>query len=206
MFENEIKAILETYYEEYKNIFKIFDFSADRFTEENQTVNFCRAVQKECEGALVWYEYPWENEKIKKQRKSKSRFDAVIYLPKEKALIIVESKCLRHKRKYEAMYKDLERIIDKNNNVKIKNEIKPKTVYAVILADYWSKGEKSQYHNLQTYWKKDADTNALKQDKNKLFDEFVLTTKNLENPNWNCSGELIENKNYFLLSVIGKIK
>ena len=91
----------------------------------------------------------------------------------------------------------LKRIINENNNVKIKNKIE--TVYAVILADYWSKGEKSQYHNLQTYWKKDVDINALKQDKNKLLNKFVeLTTKNLENPNWNCKGKLIENKNYFL--------
>ena len=202
---NKIKDILKMYYDEYKNIFKIFDFSADRFTEENQTVNFCRAVQKECEGALVWYEYPWENEEIKNLRKSKSRFDAVIYLPKENALIIVESKCLRHKGKYEAMYNDLKRIINENNNVKIKNKIE--TVYAVILADYWSKGERSQYHNLQNYWKNDVDTNALKQDKNKLFNKFVeLTTEKLENPIWNCKGKLIENKNYFLLSVIGKIK
>ena len=199
MFKDKIKEILDAYYEEYKKIFDVFGFSSDRFTEENQTVNFCRAVQKECEGALVWYEYPWENEKIKNIRKSKSRFDAVIYLPKENSLIIVESKCLRHKGKYEAMYNDLKRIINENNNVKIKNKIE--TVYAVILADYWSKGEKAQYHNLQNHWK-----NGHKQDENEWFNKFVELTAKLENPEWNCKGNLMANKNYYLLSMIGKVK
>ncbi len=204
--KNKIQKILDAYHEEYENIFKVFDFSVDRFTEENQTVNFCRAVQKECAGALVWYEYPWENEEIKNLRKSKSRFDAVIYLPKEKALIIVESKCLRHKGKYEAMHSDLERIINENKNVKIKNKIE--TVYAVILADFWNgKRKNSQYYNLQNYWKEGVDTKELKQDEKKWFDKFVdLTNNNLENPDWNCKENLIDNKNYHLLSVIGKVK
>ena len=83
MFKAEIKKILDVYYKEYKNIFNVFGFSSDRFTEENQTVNFCRAVQKICEDALVWYEYPWVNDVVKNERKSNSRFDEVIYLPKE---------------------------------------------------------------------------------------------------------------------------
>ena len=203
MNKDKIQKILDAYHKEYENIFNVFDFSVDRFTEENQTVNFCRAVQKECKGALVWYEYPWENEEIKNLRKSKSRFDAVIYLPKENALIIVESKCLRHKGKYKAMHSDLNRIISENKNVKIKNTIE--TVYAVILADYWSKRENSQYYNLQNYWKEGVDTKGLKQDENEWFNKFVeLTAEKLKDPNWNCKGNLI--KNYFLLSVIGEIK
>ena len=169
-------------------------------------MNFCRAVQKICEDALVWYEYPWVNDEVKNERKSNSRFDAVIYLPKEKALIVVVAKCLRHKGKYEAMYNDLERIIEENNKVIINNN-KIKTIYAVILADFWNgKRKNSQYYNLQNYWKKDVDTNGFKQDENEWFNKFVELTAELESPDWNCKGNLIDNKNYHLLSVIGKVK
>jgi hypothetical protein len=43
MEETSIGQILAYYYEEYEKVFSCFDFSekADRFTEENQTVNFC---------------------------------------------------------------------------------------------------------------------------------------------------------------------
>lgn len=207
MFKNNLRKILEAYHNEYKKLFEIFDFSADRFTEENQTVNFCRAVQSVYEDAVVWYEYPWKNDVVKNERQSSSRFDAVIYLPNE-TLVVVEAKCLRHKDKYLAMKGDLERIISHHENVVLR-DYTIKTVYAVILADFWnSKKSTAQFHDLQKYWNASPNKDKLVQDEGKMFSQFAEVAGELSNPQWNYKECSIESKKkyYYLLSMIGKVK
>ena len=202
MEETSIGEILAYYYEEYDKVFSSFDFSekAERFTEENQTVNFCQAVKRKFSGAVVWYEYPFPGEKYA------NRFDAVIYIPEENCLLIVEAKCLRHTKKYIAMYRDLKRICQRGREeVKLVNNSQP-TVYAVILADYWTWEKKHTFLNVLQDWQKVPED--MVSDETEFTDFKKYAFEHLDKQaNWTAKPiPASQNKEYHLLTLIGEVK
>lgn len=202
MEEKSIEQILAYYYEEYEKVFSCFDFSekADRFTEENQTVNFCQAVKRRFPDAVVWYEYPFPGDKYA------NRFDAVIYIPEENCLLIVEAKCLRHTKKYIATCNDLKRICERGREgIKLVNNSHP-TVYAVILADYWASERKRTFLNVLQDWEKAPDD--MVSDETEFTDFKKYTFEYLDKEaNWQAKPiSASNNKEYHLLSLIGKVK
>ena len=234
-FTDQIDNILSNYYAEYERIFNVFDFSdnPDRFTEENQTVNFCRAVQSVFPDAVVWYEYPFkpvpeeyqdtakcqtcdyrnQSKKDSPKKASSNRFDSVIYIPSCQTLLIVEAKCLRKHSKYEAMYNDLARICaQKDTNIKLHNQ-EITSIYAVILADYWKKGKHAQYYMyILSDWKKGlSDHYVGKESCFRCFKECSVKNLDKVNQYWDPPHSSpvpysFSNSNYHLLSLIGKIK
>lgn len=209
----KLDTILEKYYLNYNNIFEHLDprlLSAktkeeiNRFNEENQTINFCNAIQQECADAVVWYEFPWRIDGIKNgnQKISSNRFDAVVYLTKNKSLLIIEAKCLRKPSKYDDMHTDLKRICGKGDFSSIQaNFPEFNDVYAVILADYWKK-KSGDYKDIVSSW------NSKNTDK-VLVDFTTDVNDYLDDAKWESStlerfGE--KYKDYYLLTLIGKIK
>ena len=120
MKELKLDKIYEQYEKEYTNIFTHISpvENAERFTEENQTLNFYNAVRSTYPNTVAWFEYPW---KLNKTTPPK-RFDAIILSKDEETsktiLFIVEAKCLRSNKKHQAMRKDFLRTIGKNENKK----------------------------------------------------------------------------------------
>ena len=182
MINLDLVNIYNYYTKEYEKIFNhILPINhAERFTEENQTLNFFNAVRKVHASAVAWFEYPWNVKGVTfgKEKSSSKRFDAIIYIEKLNVLLIVESKCLRNQNKYKAItndfcrtlgrygYRDDEEICDfkpfvgtdKKLNIHL-NGNKPAKVYSVILADYWHKPKATTYKNIHTHWKIDTDNN-----------------------------------------------
>ena len=224
----KLDKIYEKYEAEYKNVFRYISpiENAERFTEENQTLNFYNAVRAVYPETVAWFEYPWKVDGVTfgKEKNSSNRFDAVIYIEDINTLLIVEAKCLRYDSKYEAINNDFCRILgyhDKHNNgmqrfttkEKIKihtKEFIPTKVYAVILADYWYKPKATKYVGIQNFWNDDYKSKSNYQ----LFDYFknnVYKAYNngyIENPDWEV---LPKDKNnfpdkYYLLTMIGEIK
>lgn len=171
----KLKEIYEAYKLEYEEIFKYISPAnhAERFTEENQTLNFFNAVRKVHESAVAWFEYPWNVKGITfgKKKNSSKRFDAIIYIEKLNVLLIVESKCLRNQNKYKAMTNDFCRtlgrfgyiegendrdfssFVEKHEKIKIHlNGKNPAKVYTVILADYWHRPSATTYKEIHNYW------------------------------------------------------
>jgi hypothetical protein len=204
MEETSIGQILTHYYEEYEKVFSCFAFSekADRFTEENQTVNFCQAVKRKYPDAVVWYEYPFPGDKYA------NRFDAVIYIPEKNCLLIVEAKCLRHTRKYIAMKNDLVRICERGRqNINLKDSSIQPAVYAVILADYWASKQKYSFINvLQDWEKKSKDDIVSVETEFKKFKDYAFEHL-VQWPDWKVKPILASNnKEYHLLTLIGEVK
>lgn len=196
-----IEEILSYYYNEYNRVFACFDFSgkADRFTEENQTVNFCRAVKEKYPEAVTWYEHPFAGENGTK------RFDAVVYIKEINSLLIVEAKCLRKHSKYEAMYNDLERICKyKNQDISIFGAANP-TVYAVILADHWYKTHGIYYTDLLRNWKQGC-VDACRPEEKKFSDFMDKAAAEIMEPHWAVKDFSSQYKNYHLLTMIGKVR
>lgn len=200
-FTDQIDNILSNYYAEYERIFNVFDFSdnPDRFTEENQTVNFCRAVQSVFPDAVVWYEYPFNGNDYK------NRFDAVIYIPACHSLLIVEAKCLRKDSKYRAMLNDLNRICISDNYTQIKLNGQIDTTYGIILADFWYKSGRHAYKKTLNGW---CETTSVEYtEKEQPFIDFRTNASTyLENRRWDKKDFSAHRENYHLLSLIGKIK
>lgn len=212
----KLDDILTDYHEKYKDIFKYINPGilkanskevVKRFNEENQTINFCRAVQEHCEDAIVWYEYPWRIEGIKEGNKklSSNRFDAVIYLPKDRTLLIVESKCLRKPSKYNDMRNDLKRICGKDQYTTIQANFPSfNNVYAIILADYW-KRKTGNYTKVEESWKTEFDklkeTDVLFKFKSDV-NEYLDVLKSNSSPENKFKGF----EDYFLFALIGRIK
>ena len=206
-----IEEIKKSYCQKYNEIFNYMDprLEADRFNEENQTVNFCRALQEIYNDAIVWYEYPWKTEKkVDNIKDSCNRFDAVVYCHNEKFLFIIEAKCLRKKSKYEALNIDLERICGKNNYKRNGNKViinipKPKKIYSVILADYWHCEKSRSFKDIHKKWNNLIETNN---------DEFAIFKKHVQNwiaePIWIISEPktFAKYENYYLMAMIGEIK
>lgn len=205
-----IEEIKNSYCQKYNEIFKYMDprLEADRFNEENQTVNFCRTLQEIYNDAIVWYEYPWKTEKKEGNKKdSCNRFDAVVYCPEE-FLFVIEAKCLRKKSKYEALNIDLERICGKkgyerNGNKVIINITKPKKIYSVILADYWHCKKSRSFKDIHTKWNDNIETNN---------DKFARFKNNVQSwiakPIWIISDlkTFAKYENYYLMAMIGEIE
>ncbi len=207
-----LASVFNEYCNEYSKIFKYMDprIEANRFNEENQTVNFCRAIQNVFNDAIVWYEYPWKTKDITKNKQKNScyRFDAVVYIPDKKALLVIEAKCLRKKSKYEAMNKDLERLCGKSteldNGKKVLINIpKPEKVYAVILADYWQHPNARAFKTTNKEWSKNEKASDI---------EFKIFKDNVNN--WLCNSEwhisesqkFNDYKNYYLMAMVGQIE
>ncbi len=197
MTKQDWNDIHDNYYQAYNDIFNYLDFSgkADRFTEENQVVNFCEAVKSVFPDTICWYEYPW-----KPKSGDSKRFDAVLYIPKKKALLVLEAKCLRHSGKYQAMTNDLIRVCEKNNTdqIKLNSKYSKSKTYVVILADYWDKGGKNNTHQ---EW--------VGQTKNGVLKNFAqaVANKNVKGPEWRAEkmGLKSNSADYYLLSMIGEI-
>lgn len=201
MKEMAIRNIIDTYYAEYEKVFSYFDFSekADRFTEENQTVNFCQAVKAEFPEAVTWYEHPFQADG------ATNRFDAVVYIKEINSLLIVEAKCLRKHSKYEAMYHDLERICKyKNRDISIFNAAEP-TIYAVILADYWRKPKATYYCGLLRDWKRGC-VGTYRPEEAKFADFMNKATTEIIEPHWEVKDFSSKHENYHLLTIIGKVR
>lgn len=204
MNQETIDQILQLYYAQYRTIFTCFDFSAkaDRFTEENQTVNFCQAVRGVFQDAVVWYEYPFPGDEFA------NRFDGVVYIPETNCLLMIEAKCLRHAKKYDAMHNDLLRICQRGGqDVVLKNANAKPTVYAVILADYWSSKKKRTFANVLQDWKKNSIEGIVSEEEAfRAFKSDALS--HLHQPlAWSVepihkSGR----KEYHLLTLIGEVK
>lgn len=207
-----LTLLFKQYCNEYAKIFKYMDprIEANRFNEENQTVNFCRSIQSIFNDAIVWYEYPWKTKDIAKGNTKNScyRFDAVIYIPSKQSLFVIEAKCLRKKTKYEAMNKDLERLCGKlteleNGEKVLINIPNPKNIYAVILADYWLHPNARSFKATNTEWCKNKSASDI---------EFKTFKDNINNwlcdPEWYISDteNFANYKNYYLMAIIGQIK
>lgn len=199
------KSILNDIYENYKNEYNhIFEYinpiyHAERFTEENQTVNFCNALKEVFgkENIYTWFEYPWKIHGVTfgSEKNSSCRFDAVVFIKNQDNdkgnLLIIESKCLRSDSKYIAIRNDFCRIlgckINNDNNCDLEQFTDNKTenkklidihiledkidnVYAVILADYWYKPRAQKYRDIQKRWNKNFCG-----EKKDLFDDFKDT-------------------------------
>lgn len=205
-----IETIKDEYCKKYNNIFEYMDprIEADRFNEENQTVNFCRTMQEIYKDAIVWYEYPWKTEKKEDNIKdSCNRFDAVVYCPNEEILFVIEAKCLRKKSKYEALNVDLERICGKKDYERKGNKViinipKPKKIYSVILADYWNCKNSRNFKNTNLRWNENLDN---------ITDEFAVFKSHVQSwitePVWIISEPktFAKYENYYLMAMIGKI-
>lgn len=223
----KLDKIYEQYEKEYENIFKYISPAkiAERFTEENQTLNFYNAVRSIYPETVAWFEYPWKVKGVTSGdvKSSSKRFDAVIYVKEINAMLIVESKCLRYDSKYKAINKDFCRILGcnytDNNNIQSfttsdkiiirTNQITPTNVYSVILADYWNKPSAKSYKNIQNFWTKEIDNKSGYE----LFDKFkeniekAKINRYIDAPDWKVipkGNETFPNK-YYLLTLIAKI-
>ena len=181
MENNKLKKIYEKCEQEYTNIFRYISpiENAERFTEENQTLNFYNAVRSIYPNTVAWFEYPWKPNKTSPPK----RFDAIILSKDEKTsktiLFIVEAKCLRSNKKHQAIKKDFLRTIGKDENgntftdsIRIHTSC-PTEVYTVILADYWNK--------------KDIV----------LTDNWVEPSKNCDKPKYQEFIDLVNKKKFF---------
>ncbi len=202
-----LDKIYKQYETEYKNIFRYISpaDNAERFTEENQTLNFYNAVRSTYPNTFAWFEYPWKPDKTSPPK----RFDAIIFSKDEETsktiLFIVEAKCLRSNKKHHAMRKDFLRTIGKDENKKTFTDsirihtLCPTEVYTVILADYWNK-QNCVVNNNWLEHSKNCD-------KPKFQDFINLVKENspsIEKPSWNVIS-LLESK-YHLLTMVAKIK
>ncbi len=205
MTDIEWGKIHEHYYKAYDRIFECLDFSKkpDRFTEENQVVNFCEAVKSVyLKDAICWYEYPWSPSKsAHKKKNSGNRFDAVVYIPSIKALLIVEAKCLRKTTKYESITNDLMRVCEqKNEQITLVQDKCIENIYVVILADYWKK-TKGPQKDILDQWNSEVC--------NGLLHDFIEEVKDkVTDSMWTVSPDerFSPYDSYYLLSMIGEIK
>lgn len=226
--------IYKCYKEEYEKIFKIIypENHAERFTEENQTLNFYNAIRSIYKDTIAWFEYPWRIDGVTfaEEKSSSKRFDGVVYVPELDSMFIVEAKCLRNKNKYEAMADDLCRILGMYGSecpegkkpsdsftevgkVKIHTDRKvPRKVYAVILADFWCKSRSRTYRKIDKHWETEESRQAYGV-KDNYFNFLEILKKAeafgiIKTPE--CKALSLENKNlgekYKLLTLIAEIK
>ena len=231
--KNELNSINTAYEAEYSHIFEHINpvLNAERFTEENQTINFFNALKKIYgeENIYAWFEYPWKIDGVTfgNNKKSSYRFDAVIFVKNKNNdkgnLLIVEAKCLRGDTKYTAINSDfcrilgcnskLERHTNNTNKKLIKLHIskdKIENIYTVILADYWKKRSAKFYKNINERWMQINDNKQ-----NDLFDKFQNTVQNAykknytDTPLWNEPIHVKDikdtNNKYYLLTLFSKI-
>ena len=86
--------IYNYYRDEYERIFKMIypENHAERFTEENQTLNFYNAIRRVYKDTVSWFEYPWRIDGVTfaEKKSSSKRFDGVIYVPELDYMFVVE--------------------------------------------------------------------------------------------------------------------
>lgn len=222
------------YRDEYERIFKMIypENHAERFTEENQTLNFYNAIRRVYKDTVSWFEYPWRIDGVTfaEKKSSSKRFDGVIYVPELDYMFVVEAKCLRNKNKYVAMTDDFCRILGMYGSecpegkkpsdsftdigkVKIHTGGKiPRKVYAVILADFWSNDRARTYRETDNFWETEEARQAYKVKDN--YFRFLEIVRKAETDNLikipECKTLTLKNKNlgekYKLLTMIAEIK
>ncbi len=226
--------IYKCYKEEYERIFKIIypENHAERFTEENQTLNFYNAIRRVYNDTIAWFEYPWRIDGVTfaAEKSSSKRFDGVIYVPELESMLIVEAKCLRNKNKYIAMTDDFCRILGMYGSecpagkkpsdsftdigkVKIHTGGKiPRKVYAVILADFWCNDRARTYRKIDNFWETEESREAYGVKDNYFnFLEFLKKSEAFDLVKApECKALSLENKTlgekYKLLTLIAEIK
>lgn len=135
--KTDINKIIDEYTKIYINILQSY-YPAKRsvgFTERNQSVNFTKAIEKIYPTSFSWFEVPFED-------KSKNHYDAMVIIPENKEIFIIESKRFSDgDMKVTSVGKDIMRIDNKKNilgaveSLANSNEY---SVYGVILADVWT--------------------------------------------------------------------
>ena len=142
------EGILEEIKQHYVNVLSEFYPTVGNrgFTEENLTVAFGNAFAKGCPGAVIWYELPFVKE-------STDRFhvDLAILIPKERHLVLVESKRFSGSGKVKECTDNLKRISDPGNIKAVLDKYseehnkglvdKYDKVTACILADVWTESK-----------------------------------------------------------------
>lgn len=127
------------------------------FTEVNLTVACGNAFAKTCSEAVIWYELPFT-----KEPKDKFHVDLAIFIPKERHLVLVESKRFSESGKVKECTDNLKRISDPWNirellKVHSKHNEglvdKYKTVTACILADVWTESERTFKQKVYDQWR-----------------------------------------------------
>lgn len=148
------EGILEEIKRHYVNVLSEFYPTVESrgFTEENLTVAFGNAFAKRCPEAVIWYELPFVT-------KSTDRFhiDLAILIPKEKRLVLVESKRFSVSKKVKECTRDFKRISDPENIRELLDKYsehnkgivnKYDMVTACILADVWTESKfKTEVHD-----------------------------------------------------------
>lgn len=189
-FENDIKEILNIYYDEYMRPFKYIDprnvsKSSDSYLldEHNQTVSFCNAVRKHYsnEDVVAWFELSIGKKIAQKQggRDSTNAIDGIVYIHELDTLIIIESKGLRKALKFSAIVDDFNRTLGVDRKPKPNDYIiqmrKPSKMYAITLADIW--GEKTENHidEWDIDFKKSNLTSRAKCEENYSFYKNVIS-------------------------------
>ena len=159
-FEDQLGQVFERYYDEYTRPLKYLDprnmskkGNPNLFNEHNQTVSFYQALRQCFPNAVGWFELSiGKKANAETGRESTNAIDGIVYIPECHTLLIIEAKGLRRHSKFVAIADDLKRTLGTERssaeeiaNYKLKLKEKPRQVYAVTLADIWSRTDRSEH-------------------------------------------------------------
>lgn len=135
----ETAKVLQRYKENYCRIFERIYPSKNGtgFTERNLSVNFAKAYESVYEDAITWYEFQFGE-------KNNLHYDAIIINPKNKEIVVIESKRFSHvHKKAREVGEDIERVRNFITEyfkefVERIPDLQEYSVKGVILADVWT--------------------------------------------------------------------
>ena len=143
-----MEEILKTAFDEtarrYANIFSHYypAHGSTGFTERNLTNNFVSSLEKVHGDCIPWFEAPIGSD-------YKKHIDAVVFAPGLKTSVMIESKRFNNPNaKMEEIFRDFDRICDKNNQATIekgKNGFEISKKYGVLLANVWIETKKKKH-------------------------------------------------------------
>jgi len=117
----------------YESIFTSYypSHGSNGFTERNITFYFSHFYLKNANNLsdiIIWQEVPI---------KGGEHFDTMIIDTVNEMIFIIEAKRLQNKGKFESIKDDFEKIIQKNNQIKIPYDFTIFDKYAILLTDIW---------------------------------------------------------------------
>ncbi|MDX9697498.1 MAG: hypothetical protein RBT49_17030 [Bacteroidales bacterium] len=117
----------------YESIFTSYypSHGSNGFTERNLTFYFSHFYLKNANNLsdiIIWQEVPIQGGE---------HFDTLIIDTVNEMFFIIEAKRLQNKGKFESIKDDFEKIIQKNNQIKIPHEFTLFDKYAILLTDIW---------------------------------------------------------------------
>lgn len=117
----------------YESIFTSYypSHGSNGFTERNLTFYFSHFYLKNAKklsDIIIWQEVPILGGE---------HFDTMIIDTVNEMIFIIEAKRLQNKGKFESIKDDFEKIIQKNNQIKIPHEFTLFDKYAILLTDIW---------------------------------------------------------------------